>query len=78
MAKNSENNSDDLMKNIALAILAVGAAYGFASWAIDSGSLWHYSFTFIALYFSGRYIKLVISRIFQKNGKSTKTRRATK
>jgi hypothetical protein len=32
-------------------------AYGFASWAIDSGSLWHYFFTFVSFYFLVSYIQ---------------------
>lgn len=78
MAKKAKKNNNEIFKNVALAGLAVGLTYGFASLAIDSGSLWHYSFTFIALYFAGHYIKLVVVGVLKKDEKSTKARRATK
>jgi hypothetical protein len=41
-------------------------AYGFASWAIDSGSLWHYLFTFISVYYVVKYAQRFITLQFKK------------
>lgn len=41
-------------------------AYGFASWAIDSASLWHYLFTFISIYFFVSYILRFLTIQFKK------------
>jgi hypothetical protein len=41
-------------------------SYGFASWAIDSGSLWHYLFTFISIYFFASYVQRFITIQFKK------------
>jgi len=49
--------------------LAAGWAflgYGFASWAIDSGSLWHYLFTFISVYFLVSYVQRFLKAQFSK------------
>ena len=46
--------------------LAVGwgfLAYGFASWAIDSGSLWHYFFTFVSFYFLISYLQRFVKAL---------------
>jgi len=41
-------------------------AYGFASWAIDSGSLWHYLFTFVSIYFFVSYLHRFLTAQFRK------------
>jgi len=37
---------------LGLSVLFLALAYGFASWAIDSGSLWHYAITLTLLYWA--------------------------
>ena len=46
--------------------------YGFASWAIDSGSYWHYIGAFIGVYFTARYLKRFIKEAFFNNESSRK------
>jgi hypothetical protein len=41
-------------------------AYGFASWAIDSGSLWNYLFTFVSIYFFASYMHRFATIQFKK------------
>ena len=78
MAKKAKKNNHEALKNAAFAAVALLVSYGLASLAIDSGSLWHYAFTFVAVYFAGHFIKLLIVGQFFHNEKSTKARRAKK
>lgn len=73
--KKTNNKEENNLMNLGFAILALAACYGFASWAIDSGSLWHYGFSFVSFYFFVHYIKLVIKGWMKSNGKSKKTGR---
>lgn len=41
-------------------------AYGFASWAIDSGSLWHYLLTFVSFYLFISYVLRFLTIQFKK------------
>jgi hypothetical protein len=61
----------DLLYGLASALMV----YVFALWAIDSGSLWVYAFTFTALYFTIHYFRLFIkNKFFKNNDKTRKTR----
>jgi hypothetical protein len=60
----------DLLYGLVSALMV----YVFALWAIDSGSLWVYTFTFAALYFTVHYLKLFLKNKFFKN--NDKTRKA--
>lgn len=46
-------------------LFAGAMTYGFASWAIDSGSLWHYLFSFISFYYATYFIKQFIKKTVQ-------------
>jgi hypothetical protein len=50
------------------------AVYVFALWAIDSGSLWVYSFTFAAVYYTVHFFRLFIRSKFLNNDKTRKAR----
>lgn len=79
MAKKAGNTSQKQNAPAAYLIFAALAGiitYGFVSWAIDSGSWWHYLFTFISLYYTVHFIKEFISRLFTNNDKKAKTRRS--
>lgn len=53
-------------------VVAVAFVYIFASFAIDSGSLWHYLFTFISLGIAINAIGRVIKDSIRSHGKSSK------
>ena len=72
-AKKVNNNN---LKNFGLGLLALLLCYGFGSWAIDSGSIWHYGLAFVSFYFFVHYTKLAIKGWLKSNGKSETARRA--
>lgn len=43
-----------------LAAVLIGLAYGFASWAIDAGSLLLYAFCIVLVYFGAKNIVLAV------------------
>ena len=49
---------------LAYALFAAAITYGFASWAIDSGSLWLYLASFVGLYLVVSYIKSFVKLQF--------------
>lgn len=59
---------------VVLGIVGLLMSYGFASWAIDTGSLWLYLFCFISLYYGLDYIrKSLKATLFNNdNGKRQK------
>lgn len=57
-------------------VLALIASYGFISWAIDSGSIWHYIFAFASLYYAIHFIKEAVKKRFFVHDKGKKARRA--
>lgn len=75
MAKKSTNHSNPY-KDLVIGLIALLASYGFASWAIDSGSIWHYIFAFVSLYYAVHFIKLAIKNKYFNNDKKRKTSRA--
>jgi len=54
------------------AIIAVVFVYLFASLAIDSGSYWHYLFTFISLAIGVNALGRLIKDVFKRNGTKKK------
>jgi hypothetical protein len=67
---NAQTKLEELLQiwwvRIATALLFLGLTYGFFSWAIDSGSLLHYTVAFVFLYFGivhfVRAVRLVLAR----------------
>lgn len=58
--KTTTKNTSPKLHPYALLGISLGFSvltYGFASWAIDSGSLWHYLATFISVYFAVTYFQ---------------------
>ena len=49
-------------------------SYVFISWAIDSGVLWWYIFTFVALYYAISHLKKFVKLQYFNNGKSKKAK----
>lgn len=78
MAKKNVNifNIDESIKLAIFGIIALLASYGFISWAIDSGSIWHYIFAFVAFYYAIHFIKESIKKRFFTHGKAKKAKRA--
>ncbi len=74
--KTSKKQDNKALVNLGFGVLAAGVCYGFGSWAIDSGSLWHYGLAFASLYFSIHYLKLAIKGWLKTNGKSATAGRA--
>ena len=74
--KNNSNQSGDAFTYLAYAVFGGAMTYGFASWAIDSGSWWHYLFTLISIYFVAHSIKTFIAKQFLNNDNKAKTRRS--
>jgi len=62
--------SDNRAVIAVLIFVALGISYAFGSWAIDSGSYWHYLDALVAF-----IIALKLVGIFIKVGKSGKKRR---
>lgn len=58
-----------------LSLFSVAMTYGFASWAIDSGSLWVYLFTIVSFYYTVDF-GLKFGKQFTKDGKKRKTSKA--
>jgi hypothetical protein len=42
-------HANHILQHVILGVVWLAISYGFASWAIDSGELWHYGVGFIAL-----------------------------
>ena len=77
MAKSSPNKkqlSTSPYQNLGLAVISCIAFYGFGSWAIDSGSIWHYVLMFASMYFAFVYFKKFFMEKFFKNDKSKATK----
>ncbi len=55
--KTAANNrqSSKIFSMLGLGAVSLAIAYGFASWAIDSGSLWHYFLTLVSLSVAVRF-----------------------
>jgi hypothetical protein len=69
MAKKARNSELEKWLKVWWARLLLGlvfmaVAYGFASWAIDSGNLLHYALTFVFLYFGVAHFARGIRRVF--------------
>lgn len=58
--------SNFVFNQFALALLAAAVTYGFASWAIDSGSLWLYLFSFIGFYLTVSYLNKFVRLLLAK------------
>lgn len=54
------------------AVIAVGFTYAFASLAIDSGSYWHYLFTFVSLAIAVNAIGRLIKDYLKQHGTKKK------
>lgn len=77
MAKQTKKpEPNQKLRNGSFAVIAFFATYGFASLAIDTGSLWHYAFTFAALYFAAHYTRLFLKEQFFNNDKTRKSSKA--
>lgn len=63
-------------KDLFYGTISAFAVYVFALWAIDSGSLWVYGFTFAALYYTIHFFRLFIQNKFFNNDKTRKTKQA--
>ncbi len=74
--KKIEKRENNALINLGLGFLALIIAYGFGSLAIESGSLWHYTFAFASFYFAVHYIKLSVKGWLKTNDKSKKVGRA--
>jgi hypothetical protein len=66
---------------LVLSVFGLAMAYGFVSWAIETGSLWLYAFCFISLYYALDYLrKFIKATVFKKEDHvkkhPSKTRRA--
>jgi hypothetical protein len=61
-------------KDLFYGTISLVAVYVFALWAIDSGSLWVYGFTFTALYYVVHFFRLFIRSKFLNNDKTRKAR----
>ena len=61
-------------KDLFYGTISALAVYVFALWAIDSGSLWVYGLTFVALYYTVHYFRLFIRNKFFNNDKTRKTK----
>ena len=74
MAKKQVNNFqiDEPVKNAIFGVVALVASYGFISWAIDSGSIWHYIFAFTAFYYAVHFFKEAVKLRFFRNDKRKK------
>ena len=51
----------NVKKTAVLAVFAWVMAYAFGSWAIDSGSLWMYLFTYVSVYYAVSYSWKLVS-----------------
>lgn len=60
---------------VVLGLVGLGVAYGFGSWAIDTGSILIYGFCIATLYIAGR---MLISGIKQQVNKDDGRRKAKK
>lgn len=69
----SEQNRFSLF---AYALFAFAMAYGFGSWAIDSGSLWLYLFTYISVYYGVSYSVKFVKLQFFNNDKTRKAKKS--
>ncbi len=64
MASKKKTQDKEAIHNAFYGVLSFAAAYGFASWAIDSGSLIVYALAFTSLYFAFRYTHQAIRTVF--------------
>jgi len=62
----SSGNSVTTQRLAIYTLLSIIFTYGFASWAIDSGSLWHYAFAFASFYLFVSYGVQLLKRIINK------------
>lgn len=76
--KKKAKAGNEHFQNLAYALFAVAMAYAFASWAIDSGSLWMYLFAYISIYFAVSYTNRFIRAKFFNNDKSRKASKSKK
>jgi hypothetical protein len=58
---------------IVIGLIMLLVSYGFASLAIDSGSLWAYLLAFACLCLGFVNLKISVKEIYSKNDKRTKT-----
>ncbi len=63
-------HKDNALFNLVLGVVLLAVCYGFGSWAIDSGSLWHYALSFVSFYFAVHYTKMAIKGWLKTNGKA--------
>ena len=74
--KKANKQADNRLKNLGLGLLSLAVSYGFISWAIDSGSIWHYVFAFASFYYAVHFIKESIIEQITYARKAKKARRA--
>lgn len=67
-----------VVKGYVLAIITFFCAYGFASWAIDSGSIAVYALAFIVTYAGIILLKEALKAQFRTHDKTSKAQRVTK
>lgn len=72
MAKNSKPDWEKKLQNswpmlFGLGFVLLAMAYGFASWAIDSGNLLHYAATIILIIWAAKEFKSGIKLILHKH-----------
>jgi hypothetical protein len=75
MSETTKSESADI-KNLFYGTMSAIATYVFASWAIDSGSLWVYALMFASVYYTGHFYRLFIKYKFFNNDKTAKARSA--
>ena len=55
--KQAKKQAPQLQKSdVIIGLISAGLVYSFASWAIESGSIWAYLFTYIAIYYTVYYL----------------------
>jgi len=62
----ASKKSNPVLTRLAYALFAAAATYGFASWAIDRGSLWLYLAAFIGVYLTVSYTTAFLKLLFSK------------
>jgi hypothetical protein len=72
--KNSSKQEFSIATFLIFSIISFLVAYGFASLAIDRGSLAAYILSFVGIYYGVHYFKKFVKKQFFKNGKTTKSR----
>jgi hypothetical protein len=71
--RNSRSIATDY-KDLFYGTISASMVYVFALWAIDSGSLWVYGFTFAAVYYTAHFFRLFIKSKLQNNDKARKAK----